>query len=230
MPLLSEQAETEQLEGDQARLAHFERGVFEVADRDLNEVPPYQDDAFMQQLQQLAAFDHVRAAPPPPAGTTACGRDWTLGEHPNISKQHNQPCRALTALDCPREDWSAGTFRSPPPEPALLFSRDAHRHTPEGAADVVAQTYKRLLTMREPGLRPKWSLDAENPPAADAHEGTEEQIREVHHDRHTVDCGNSGMSPDLDILQSLAGDASRLVMRHRWRLMVLIGPLCGRTG
>ena len=37
--MLSEQAETEQLEGDKARLPRFERGVFEVADRDLNEVP-----------------------------------------------------------------------------------------------------------------------------------------------------------------------------------------------
>ena len=102
-------------------------------------------------------------------------------------------------------DWPVGTVCSPPPEPALLFSRDAHRHTPEVFADVVALTCERLLTMREPGLRPTWGLDASNhhqqhPPAADAHEGTEEHIREAHRDRHTVDCGNSGMSPDLDIL------------------------------
>ena len=140
----------------------------------------------------------------------ALGRDWTAGEHPKVSKQHNQPGRAVTAMDRPREDWPAGIVRSPPPEPALLFSRDAHRHTPEVAADVVAQTCERLLTMLEPGLQPTWGLDARNPPAADAHEGTEEHIREAHRDRHTVDCGNSGMSPDLDILQSLAGDASPL--------------------
>ena len=88
--------------------------------------------------------------------------------------------------------------------------RDAHHHTPEVAADVVAQTCERLHTLREPGLRPKWGLDAENPPAEDAHEGTEEHIRAAHRDRHTVDCGSSGMSPDFDILQSLAGDASPL--------------------
>ena len=64
--------------------------------------------------------------------------------------------------------------------------------------------------MREPSLQPTWGLDARNPPEADAHEGTEEHIREAHRDRHTVDCGNSGMSPDLDILQSLADDASLL--------------------
>ena len=64
--------------------------------------------------------------------------------------------------------------------------------------------------MREPTLRPTWGLDARNPPAADAHEGTEEHIREAHRNRHTVDCGNSGMSPDLDILESLAGFASSL--------------------
>ena len=64
--------------------------------------------------------------------------------------------------------------------------------------------------MREPGLRPTWGLDADSPPAADAHEGTEEHIKEAHRDRHTVDCGNSGMSPDMDILESLAGDASLL--------------------
>ena len=62
--------------------------------------------------------------------------------------------------------------------------------------------------MRELGLRPTWGLDADNPPAADAREGTEEHIRVAHRDRHTVDCGNSGMSPDMDILESLAGDAS----------------------
>ena len=67
--------------------------------------------------------------------------------------------------------------------------------------------------MRESGLRPTWGLDAENPQAADAHEGTEEHIREAHRDRQTVDCGNSGMSPDMDILESLARDC--------WRLMVL---------
>ena len=83
--MLSERAETEQLEGDQARLPRFELGEFTVADRDLNEVPPYQNDAFMSQ-----------------------------------------------------------------------------------------------------------------------------HIREAHRGRHTVDCGNSGMSPELDILQSLAGDTSPL--------------------
>ena len=30
----------------------------------------------------------------------------------------------------------------------------------------------------------------------------------MHRDRHTVDCGSSGMSPDMGILESLAGDAS----------------------
>ena len=130
--------------------------------------------------------------------------------HPNISKQHNQPGRALTTLDCPYKEWPAGTDQSPPPEPALLFSRDAHRHTPEVAAAVEAQTCERLLTLREPGLRSTLGLDVENPPAADAHEGTEEHIREAHRDRHTVDCGNSGMSPEMDILESVARDASLL--------------------
>ena len=30
----------------------------------------------------------------------------------------------------------------------------------------------------------------------------------MHRDRQTVDCGNSGMSPDMGILESRAGDAS----------------------
>ena len=113
-------------------------------------------------------------------------------------------------MDRPREDWPAGTVHSPPPKPALIFSRDPHRHTREVAADVVAQTSQRLLTMREPGLQPTWGLDAVNPPEADAHEGTEEHIREAHRDRHTVDCDNSGASPEMGILESLAGDASLL--------------------
>ena len=66
------------------------------------------------------------------------------------------------------------------------------------------------MKLREPGLRPTWGPDAEHPPAADAHEGTEEHIRDAHRDRHAGDCGNSGMSPDFDILQSLVGDASPL--------------------
>ena len=81
------------------------------------------------------------------------------GEHPGVSKLNNQPGRTLTATDRTREDCPAGTVRSPPPEPAMLFSRDAHRHTPEVAADVVAQTCELLLTMREPGLRPIWCHD-----------------------------------------------------------------------
>ena len=67
-----------------------------------------------------------------------------------------------------------------------------------------------MLTLREPGLGPTWGLDAEHPPAIDAHEGTDEHIREAHRDRHTVDCGNTGKSRDYDILQRLVGDASPL--------------------
>ena len=212
--MLSDHTEAEHLEGDQANLEPYERGEFEVTDRDMNEVPPYQNDEFMQHVQRLAAFNHVRAAPPAQAeaatvgAATARGRNWSQGEYPKISKLHNQPSRALTSLDCPYSEWPAGTVRSPPPEPALLFSRDAHRHALEVAADVVAQTCEQLPTLREPCLHPTWGLDAENPTAADAHEGIEEHIRNAHRDRHTVDCGNSGMSPDFDILQSLAGDAS----------------------
>ena len=162
--MLSEQAEAEQLEGDQIRLPRFERGEFTVADLDLNEVPLYQNDAFMSRVRDLASFDTVRAAQPADKGATsirAQGRDWAAGEHLGVSKQHNQPGRALTATDRPREDWPAGTVRSPPPEPALLFSRDAHRHTPEVAADVVAQTCERLLTMREQASDPHgaWMLE-----------------------------------------------------------------------
>ena len=174
----------------------------------MNKVPPYQNDALMSRVRNLASFDTVRAAQPADKEATsigAQGRDWAAGEHPGVSKQHNQPGRTLTATDRRRV-----RIRSPPPEPALLFSRDAHHHTPEVTADVVAQTCERLLTMRELGLRPTWGLDARNPPAAYAHEGTEEHIREAHRDRHTVNCSNSGMSPDLDILKSLAGDASPL--------------------
>ena len=35
-------------------------------------------------------------------------------------------------------------------------------------------------------------------------------MRDAHRDRHTVGCGNSGMSPDMDILKSLGRDASLL--------------------
>ena len=139
-----------------------------------------------------------------------CNVSWSEGEHPWLSKQHNQLGGGLTSLDCPYNEWPAGTVWSPPPEPAPLFSRDAAGHTPEVAADIAAQTCERLLILREPGLRPTWGLDAEHSQVADAYEGTEEHIREARRDRHTVDYGNTSMSPDFDILQSLEGDASPL--------------------
>ena len=168
--MLSERDDAKQFEGDQATIPRFERGEFTVADRDMNEVLPYQNDAFMSRVRDLASFDTVRAAQPADKAATsirAQGRDWAAGEYPGVSKLHNQPGRTLSATDRPREDWPAGTVRSPAPEPAMFFSRDAHRHTAEVAADVVAQTCERLLTMREPGLRPTWGLDAIDPLAAD---------------------------------------------------------------
>ena len=97
----------------------------------------------MQEVKRLAAFNHVRAAPPAPAGAatvSASGRNvsWSEGEQPRLSKLHNQPGRALSSLDCPYNESHSGTVRSPPPEPALTFARDARRDTPEVAADVVA--------------------------------------------------------------------------------------------
>ena len=174
---LSEEAEAEQVHGDHVRLPRFEQGEFTIADRDVNEVPPYQNDEFMSRVRERAMFDTLRATQPADKAATsirAQGRDWASGECPGVSKLHNQRGRTLTATDRLREDWPAGIVRSPPPEPAMLFSRDAHRHTPEVAADAVAHTCERLLTMRELGLRPTWGRDAVNPPAADAHEGTEE--------------------------------------------------------
>ena len=135
---------------------------------------------------------------------------WSEGEHLKLSKQLNQPGSALPSLDCLQSEWLSGTVRSPQPESVLVFSRDAHRHTPEVAADVVAQTCERLVALHEPGLRPTWGLDAEHPLAADAHEGTEEHVREAHRDTRTIDCGNTGMFLDDGTLQSLAGDASPL--------------------
>ena len=79
----------------------------------------------------------VRAAQPAHEGAAtimAQGRDWTAGEHPRLSKQHNQRGRVLTAMDRPREDWPAGTVGSPPPEPALISSRDAPWHPVGGGA------------------------------------------------------------------------------------------------
>ena len=128
--MLSEEAEAEQLRGDQVRVPRFEQREFAVADRDMNEVPPYQNDEFMSRVRDLADFDGVRAAQPTNKKATSIRaqiRDWAAGEHPGvhpgISKLHNQPGRTLTATDRPREDWPAGTIRSPPPEPAMLFSR-----------------------------------------------------------------------------------------------------------
>ena len=49
--MLSEEAEAEQLHGDQVRLPRYEQGEFDVAARDMNEVPPYQNDEFMPRVR-----------------------------------------------------------------------------------------------------------------------------------------------------------------------------------
>ena len=54
--MLSEEAEAEQLHGDQVRLPRFKRGEFTVVDRDINEVPPYQNDAFTSRVRDPAMF------------------------------------------------------------------------------------------------------------------------------------------------------------------------------
>ena len=112
----------------------------------------------------------MRAAPPIPADATILSADWSEGEHPRLSKMQSQPGRALPSLQFAVAEWPEGTIRSPPPETALLYSRDAHRHTPEESADVVAQTCKRLLTTNEPDLATTWGLDAEHPLATGVHE------------------------------------------------------------
>ena len=63
--VLTEHREAEHLAGAQARLAPFERGVFEVTDRDLNEVPPYQSVEFMQRVKSIATLDHRHIRPSP---------------------------------------------------------------------------------------------------------------------------------------------------------------------
>ena len=69
--MLSKEAEAEQLRGDQATLPRFEQGEFEVAVRDMNEVPPYQNDAFMSRVRELASFETVRAAQPADKSATS---------------------------------------------------------------------------------------------------------------------------------------------------------------
>ena len=84
--MLSEQAEAEQLEGDQIRLPRFERGEFTVADRDLNEVPPYQNDAFMSRVRDLASFDTMRATQPADKGATSIRAQVVTGLRGSITE------------------------------------------------------------------------------------------------------------------------------------------------
>ena len=86
--MLSEEAEAEQLHGDQVRLPRFARGEFTVADRDMTEVPLYRNDEFMSRVRELADFDSVRAAQPADKTATsirAQGRDWAAGEVPELA-------------------------------------------------------------------------------------------------------------------------------------------------
>ena len=54
--MLSEGAEAEQFHGDQVRLPRFEQGHFDVAPRDMHEVPPYQNDEFMSTCPRPSKF------------------------------------------------------------------------------------------------------------------------------------------------------------------------------
>ena len=64
-------SERDELEGDQASISHFEQGEFTVADCDMNEVPLYQNDAFMSRIRDLAMVDTVRAAKPTDKAATS---------------------------------------------------------------------------------------------------------------------------------------------------------------
>ena len=64
-------SERDELEGDQASIPHFEQGEFTVADCDMNEVPLYQNDAFMSRIRDLAMVDTVRAAKPTDKAATS---------------------------------------------------------------------------------------------------------------------------------------------------------------
>ena len=59
-----------------------------------------------------------------------------------------------------------------------------------------------MLSLWEPDLGPTWGLDAQHPPAPDAHVGTEECIHTVHRDRCVVDCADTGMRIDWKLLQA----------------------------
>lgn len=90
--------------GDQDVLHAYAQGEFEAAERELHEVPPYQNDPFIQQVKDIATFDNARAALPSPASTTVAAQevnvDWAEGEHPRLSNLHNQVerCHARTVL------------------------------------------------------------------------------------------------------------------------------------
>ena len=197
----------ERLLADQQELPDFERELFEVDARDPHEVLPYTDEPFMEHVKAIATFDNIRAVPPDPTmrfvGTRGVNVQWKAGEHPTISERHNQPGTTLHTVEHPWEHWPKEVVKSPPYGPALLFARDATRSTPKVAAGVMAETCERLLSQWELGLSPIWGLDAKQPPATDAHEGTEECIRTAHTDRCVVDCADTGLDIDVKLQGAL---------------------------
>ena len=192
----------EQVLVDQQVLPDFERGLFEVDDRDPDEVTPYTDEPFMEHKKAIATFDNVRAVPPDPTRRSADNRgvnvQWQAGEHLTIGERHNQPAPALHTVEHPREHWPEDVVKSPPYGPALLFARNAARSTPEVAAGVVAETIERLLSQWVPGIGPIWGLDAKHPPVDDAHAVKEECIRTMHRDRCIVDGADTGIDVEMN--------------------------------
>ena len=92
-----------------------------------------------------------------------------------MSKPNNQPGSVLPQIDRPRDDWPPGTVQSPPPELAILFSKDAQRYTPKVVADAVNQTRERLVILRGLGLVSAWGVDADDPPVTHARVRTAKQ-------------------------------------------------------
>ena len=99
----------EQVLAYQQELPDFEQVLFEVDDKDPDEVPPYTDEPFMEHVKAIATFDNVRAVPPDPTRRFVGNRGVNVlcqaGEHPNISERHNQSGSTLRTVEHPREHW-----------------------------------------------------------------------------------------------------------------------------
>ena len=113
--------------------------TFAIDEGAADEVLPYSDEPFMEELRGIDLFDSVRAASPDPTGEAVAVRGdnlpWECGEHPALGQRHNDMSQTLHTHRA-RQRSSDSPLHALAVESAVLISRLRHMSTPDMVYDV----------------------------------------------------------------------------------------------